>query len=98
MRSAQIQKEYIGCEEAAIDPLCPECLGQEVKEWLNERIPSLKKEFDWPKISTGLKCWRCGNDEGVCAEKYLSDAYGLFYSITPLLARDFIDTFNFQKK
>ncbi|MBR9691972.1 hypothetical protein GOV06_04240 [Candidatus Woesearchaeota archaeon] len=98
MKQAQIQNEdalCIVCREAITNPLCPECLAKEVGEWLRYRIPSLAGEFTWPRYETGVKCIKCGSHMGICAHCYLKDIYDSMWEITPMLAAEFLETFDF---
>ncbi|MBD3249840.1 hypothetical protein GF336_07370 [Candidatus Woesearchaeota archaeon] len=97
---AQIQEgdaKCVICQEAITNPTCPECLGTEVITWLKERIPSLADEITWPAFGckTGVNCIKCGKEMGICAHCYTREIYGYFRDLTPILANDFAETFDF---
>lgn len=99
MQKAQItdaESVCIACSQSITNPLCPECLAEEIREWLKEKVPSLAKEIITPKFTSGTKCIRCGSPMGICAHCYVSDIYTQLWEITPILANDFLETFNFE--
>lgn len=49
------------CGEEVFNPLCPDCLAREIKVWLNEKPPRLRKQVE-TEIKNILKF--CKNNEG----------------------------------
>jgi len=97
MKEAQIQDAVcIECREGITNPICPDCLADSIKAWLRDKVPSLADELVTPRFETGVKCIKCGNKMGICAHCYVNDVYDYFWNLTPMLATDFINTFNFE--
>jgi len=69
--------------EKITNPICINCLEQELISWARDRdytlvrkIKLLKKEFDvFEKTST--KCLRCGNKMSTCSSSFLLEAMEL---------------------
>ncbi|MEK6952130.1 MAG: hypothetical protein AABX29_03875 [Nanoarchaeota archaeon] len=68
----------IACQEAITNPVCQDCLEEEIETWLKKRepklIPRLRKqteEFKAITISEGsVPCIFCKNDMNSCAYCY----------------------------
>ena len=88
------------CNEAITNPICSDCIGKEIEEWLLEKRPDLVEKFrDFGKLDfdyTSTNCIVCGRDMHICAHCYCSDIRDWLRDISEELEKDFISCFNFE--
>ncbi len=69
-------QECVLCREYITNPLCPECIGEQIKVWLGETKPSLVKELDIEtrklsqRIFNNNTCILCNCHMDVCSYCY----------------------------
>lgn len=90
------------CGEAITNPICPECLQNEIEQWIDGFKPSAAKRikgyswgFDTYRHDT-VKCVVCGNNMSICAHCFCKDVFELVEKELGELAEDFLYSFNFD--
>jgi hypothetical protein len=92
-----MEHKCVECEEAITNPICPKCLGREIKVWLKEKLPEIAHITEIsPQYGTGTSCMFCGRDIAVCAHCVSKDIYLEVTALKPELSEDFISCFNFE--
>jgi len=89
------------CDEAISNPICMECLTNEMKEWLNEERPALINEVSsMPSIYSEMQpvstCILCKNSIPVCTHCFTKEIFGIIHQKAPDLEEDFDRQFNYQ--
>ena len=89
-------EECVLCKEHITNPLCPECVGEQVKTWLFEVRPDLVSALDieTSKMSLGLfnnnTCISCKKHMDVCTYCYTEH---VFEWIGPLVEKNDLSEF-----
>lgn len=99
----------IACGEIIQNPICPECLGVEVEEWLEDkkRLPGLKKEImssiknlvGRGKNIAGLRCITCSHESAfICPYCFTEKVYRKLKlkKAGSEILMSFLETFNFD--
>ena len=87
----------IVCNEGITNPICPECLGRELEQWLHENgmdypiWPPKRTKRNDPKT----RCIICGNDMELCAHCFTSDVYEAVLEKRPELKEDYLRSFDY---
>lgn len=90
------------CDEAITNPICPDCLEQEMKAWLAGKNPSMVwKLRNWSEIYRGFstgktKCIFCGEYMDVCAHCFSQEILDSLKAENPELEEEFITHFNYS--
>ena len=97
MKQAQISKEQaqcIECGEGITNPVCPDCIKQEIISW----HPELGKTLVTPTFDSGVNCMFCGRNMSICAHCYSRDVYQYLITENTVLAEEFLETFDYGLK
>ena len=76
-------QECVVCEQVITNPLCVDCLGEEIKSWLVEKgkSSSIIKRLDLftqsLHSSEGVSCVHCKGKTRVCPSCYTKEVYEL---------------------
>ena len=100
MKTAQIQNEdavCVVCREGITNPICPDCLAMEIKNW-NNSINLSRPDFGNTLVGEGVRCIFCGKVMSICAHCYARDVYDSLIEEQPELGEEFIETFDFGLK
>ena len=93
------QTSCLVCNEAITNPICSDCVGKEIEQWLSEKRPSLVEKFrDMGNINldyASTLCIVCGSNMNVCAHCYCEDIRYWLRDVSDL-EDDFISCFNFE--
>jgi hypothetical protein len=86
------------CHEQVTNPLCPECLGEAIEQWLwesaPERIEGLHNETDTLRHPHGVRCVRCHARFDVCTYCYTKQIFNWLKGSK--LQLEFLEFFNFD--
>ncbi|MBU0666773.1 MAG: hypothetical protein ABIC91_06550 [Nanoarchaeota archaeon] len=68
------------CQEAATNPICPDCIEKEIAAWLIETrpdlVPGLQRKTDELYDGSGeTKCIICNQNVGVCSYCYTKEIF-----------------------
>ena len=85
----------VECQEVITNPICPRCVGNEIKVWLKENLPGLVHIIGAGPRYGCAKCVICGKCLAVCAHCFAKDIYLEVIKVKPELGEDFISCFNF---
>ena len=102
--------ECMQCSEPITNPICHDCLGRQIKAWMN-LYPSVRKKMSG-KISNyvievnnntinSVNCISCGkNKAALCPYCFTEAVYNLLKKnkIDKMVLMDFLSTFNFDMK
>ena len=86
-------KRCLVCNEVISNPICPECINKEIRDWLVE------KKIELIENNTGLgstKCIICGKPTAICPSCYTSEIYSIVRKKYPNLEKQFKTYFNFE--
>ena len=90
------------CHQEITNPICPKCLGREIKIWLKEKSPKMQRivgpysRFPSAKGIFCGKCIFCGDEIGICAHCVTKDVYLKLIEKKPKLGEEFISCFNYE--
>lgn len=94
------EKACVICNEAITNPLCVDCLEEEMTSWIADfdsdqvkNIEEMKEIFPKHK-TTEVKCILCKRNMDVCPHCYSKEILNTVK--TPILTNTFIETFNFD--
>jgi len=91
-----MENRCVECQQIIENPICPRCLGREIKQWLKEKVPELATILEiTPNYGTGTKCIFCNKDVAICAHCFSKDVYLEVTKLRPELSEDFISCFNY---
>ncbi len=92
-------EQCLVCEQPITNPVCPQCLAEEMKEWLRDYRPEETGLFDVVSVpGSDVQCIRCGQPFSVCAHCYARDVSLGLFNRHPDLIQPFLDTFNFEMR
>jgi len=86
----------IECEDIITNPICPDCLVQQMRVMVAEKNPSLAKDIDGIYIEGGTNCFQCGKSTGLCAHCFSKDIYFQIKEKDLLLAQEFAQRFDYD--
>jgi hypothetical protein len=86
----------IECKEVITNPICPRCLGSEIKVWLKEKMPELVHIIGAGPRFGSTRCIFCKKEMGICAHCFSRDIYLEVVRLQPDLGEDFISCFNYD--
>lgn len=102
--------ECTSCLEPITNPICHDCLGKQIIEWMN-LYPSIKKKMhsklaNYVKevnnnIVSSVNCISCGkNKAALCPYCFTEAIYNMLkkHKIDKMIIMDFLYTFNFDLK
>ncbi|MBT3297803.1 hypothetical protein HN385_02675 [archaeon] len=85
------------CDDIISNPICPECLMQQMQIFLNESNPQLAKEvISNVEIEGDIKCLSCGKGMGLCAHCFSKSVYEILNDKDQNLAEEFLSRFDFD--
>jgi len=88
------------CSEAITNPICPDCLAEQMISWLNEIKVDLDVVYDSALIFKGLetsgKCIKCNKDMTVCRHCFTREVYNGLVDKYPKLEEDFMRMWNYE--
>lgn len=87
------------CDDAVTNPICVECLCEEIEEWLRETKPKLMREVK--KVASFYKemtpistCILCGKQMSVCRHCFTKEVHEIIKE-HPELEEDFLRQFDY---
>ncbi|MFP4568247.1 MAG: hypothetical protein ACLFN8_04855 [Candidatus Woesearchaeota archaeon] len=89
-------EECVLCNEYITNPICPECIGVQVKTWLFEVRPDLVKDLDVETLKFSQKifkenaCISCKGYMDICSYCFTEH---IFEWLEPLLEQDDLSLF-----
>ena len=86
-------KRCLICNEVISNPICPECINKEIRDWL------VDKEIDLISNTNEIgstKCVICGKNIGICPSCYTSEIYDIIKKKYPSLQQQFKTFFNYE--
>lgn len=88
------------CEEAVTNPICSECLAEQMRHWLKQRNMTSEVVEDSLKIFKGLpeisKCVLCGSNMTVCRHCFAKEVYDELKFTNPEMEEEFMRMFNYE--
>ena len=86
----------VECDEIITNPLCPQCLVQEMVVQIGEHDCSLARKIKSINISGDTICISCHQPMGICAYCCSKDVYEYLVEKKPSLAKEFLNRFDFE--
>ena len=85
------------CDEIITEPICPECLTQCMRAFVEEHQPELAQQMQSPASSGGeMQCLFCSQPMSICAHCISSDMYTFLAEKDESLAEEFMSRFDFD--
>lgn len=84
------------CDNAVVNPICPECLAQRMRMVVGEKDPELARHITGANTLGETKCIFCGKSVGVCAPCFSRDIYEFIKERNAELADNFKAIFDFD--
>lgn len=91
-----VANSCVVCDEAISNPICPDCLAKQMRNWLVEFDPLLASEVDGFSIEGDTTCLFCGQGMSICAHCYSMDVYEQLAVKNAKLAQEFVSHFDFD--
>jgi len=89
----------VSCEDSITNPICVDCLKEQLTVWVCERAPSIAPlvdtVMDKHAQETSTKCILCGEQVKVCTFCVTTDLLKLIESKNPELVESFVNHFGF---
>jgi hypothetical protein len=86
-------KRCLICDEVISNPICPDCINKEVRDFLAEQEMEL---YEDQSEYGSTRCIICGKNMSVCPSCYTNELYGIIKNLHPSLEDDFKTFFNFE--
>jgi len=90
------------CRDVIDNPICPDCLGKEIEQWLSGKDPiyldNIRKSiahFESKEIN-GPKCIKCGKQVEICPYCFIGDINNIIKEKHPELLGEFQTFFGFE--
>jgi len=90
------------CRDVIDNPICPDCLGKEIEQWLSGKDPiyldNIRKSiahFESKEIN-GPKCIKCGKQVEICPYCFIGDINNIIREKHPELLGEFQTFFGFE--
>ena len=93
---AQIENGCIVCNEIITNPICPDCLSERMRYWLDENNSKLGKDVKGFHLEGPTKCIFCGTGMAICAHCFSRDIYDYLEENDRNLAAEFAARFDFE--
>jgi len=81
------------CNEVISNPICPECLNREIRDWLLDKDIEL---FGEEAQIGSTQCIICRKEFNICPSCYTSEIYDIIKKKYAYLEKEFKQYFNFQ--
>ena len=86
----------VECEHQISNPICPDCLAQDMRAWIAEVSPDMVMDVDGFSMDGDVSCLFCGNSISICAHCYSKDVYEQLALKDKKLATEFMARFDFD--
>ena len=86
----------IVCQEIITNPLCSNCLGDQMRVMLGERDKELADAIITSSVEGDINCIKCSNPMGLCAHCFCRDVYDYLDEKKHPLAKEFMARFDFD--
>lgn len=86
----------VECDEIITNPLCPQCLVQEMVVQIGEQDSCLAHTIYGFDISGDTTCISCHKPMGICVYCCSKDVYEYLREKNQLLAKEFLSRFDFE--
>ncbi len=86
----------IDCQEAITNPVCPNCLAEQMKVFVGETNDGLASYIYGANIEGSTQCISCQQGMGLCAHCFSRDIYCFILENDMLLAKEFKARFDFD--
>ncbi len=86
----------IDCTEIISNPICSDCLGQQMKQVLSEIDPALADKILTNNFAGDTHCIQCGNEMGLCAHCFSKDVYEQIKDLNEKAAEEFLARFDYD--
>ena len=89
------------CDEAVTNPICTDCLKEQMKTWLGETEPGLIAEVEeitkWFNYLEPIsRCALCGREMKVCRHCFTKEIFTVIQHQHPELEETFLQQFNYE--
>lgn len=85
----------IECSEVITNPLCSECLAEEMQAMIAEYDPGMANAIVGFPVDGDTTCISCGNSMGLCAYCFSKDVYLFLEEENAVLGEEFLSRFDF---
>ena len=96
MRQGAPFNRCVECDEIITNPLCSDCLAQNMRVMIGQSDPALAADITSFAIDGDTHCIRCGKGMGLCAHCFSKDVYFFLEEKRSSLADDFLANFDFD--
>ncbi|MAG60316.1 hypothetical protein CL619_00870 [archaeon] len=86
----------IDCTEVISNPVCSECLGNQMKQVLGEIDPALPDRIVTSNFAGDTHCISCGSEMGLCAHCFSKDIYYQIKDVNSVAAEEFLARFDYD--
>ncbi len=88
--------QCVECDEVITNPLCSECLAENMRLVVEEHDPFLAEKIQGIAIEGDTTCIRCGNRMALCAHCFSMETYEFLQEQNEGLAAEFASRFDFD--
>lgn len=90
------ESSCVACGHEITNPICPDCLADRMRGWLEEAAPALAGEIDGFALDGSVQCLFCGKGMGICAHCFSKDVYEQLAEKDAAIAQEFLARFDFD--
>jgi hypothetical protein len=91
-----METSCVECEHQITNPICPDCLAQDMRAWIAEVSPEMVMDVDGFSMDGDVSCLFCHQSISICAHCYSKDVYEQLALKDKKLAREFMARFDFD--
>ncbi len=86
----------IECDHVITNPICSDCLAEEMVVMVSEHDPKLASEIVGFALEGDTSCLKCGQGMALCAHCFSKDIYNYIEERNPLIAKEFVSRFDYD--
>lgn len=97
-----MEEECVLCRESITNPICPDCLANEMAEWVFARAKIVELVKDEAKLTKSFnhgitKCIKCNKAFSVCTYCFTENVLDSITAKAPELVSEYLTFFNFRQ-
>lgn len=91
-----VYNRCIECDHVITNPICSDCLAEEMVVMISEYDPKLAAEITGFALEGDTFCLKCKKGMSLCAHCFSRDVYDYLEERNPKVAKEFVNKFDFD--